>query len=479
MLLNVLLINSSFGQLKIPPFFGDNMILQQNEENYIWGWTEKITDVNIHTSWNSKSIVTKSDKNGYWKIAFNVPKADLKEHTIKISSNKSSIILNDIMFGEIWVCSGQSNMEMTLKGNFNEPVTGSNKAIAESSNKFIRQFRLDYNFAKTPIKDCKGNWQKANPNTTPDFSAIGYFFANQIYKGINVPVGIINTTWGGTAIESWMDKGLLTNNFRYVNLNELETQNVNFKSPTVLYNAMINPLVGLKIKGFLWYQGESNVSNYPKNYVDHFPAMIKKWRKLWNQGDFPFYYVQICPFNYSKKDALPIIEAQLKTMELVLNTGMVTTGDIGEQWNIHPKSKKEVGQRLAYWALNKQYNFTKIQYGGPYFKNLKIEENKAIIEFQNAPNGLTPANTPLNEFWIAGADKIFYRANAKVKIQWELPHHLRIPLVEVSHEKVPKPVAIRYGWTNYFEASLFDTGGNPASPFRTDNWNSFIKADNN
>ncbi len=469
----VLLLNSkiSYSQLSIASIFSDNMVLQQNEENYIWGWAKKDQKVMVKSSWLAEKLITTTNEKGYWKIAVPVPKADLKQHSIEISTETTTIVLENILFGEVWLCSGQSNMEMKVKGNANEPIIGSNEYIANSKNPYIRQCFVKLNYSAAQLNDCDAKWEEAHPNTVANFTAIGYFFALQLYKSLQVPVGIVNTTWGGTRVEAWMDRGILENKFKETNLSKIGTDKMTFQSPTVLYNAMINPLVGMRIKGVLWYQGESNIFGNPKGYYSLFPAMINRWRSLWAQGNFPFYYVQIAPYEYRKGNESYIIrDAQLKTLDVTSNSGMATTNDVGDRWSIHPGQKKEVGDRLSYLALNKTYGYKNILSGGPMYKSMEVVEGRAILEFKNAPSGLTTFNKPLTDFLIAGSDGVFFEAKAKVKIEYDKPHHERRALLEVYHEKVPNPVAVRYCWSNWYTGYLYDTGGNPASPFRTDNW---------
>ena len=417
-----------------------------------------------------KKKATKVDAKGYWKIEFPVPQADFKTHTIIINENRT---IKNVLFGEVWVCSGQSNMEMPLKGYKNEPVIGSNKLIATSTNPFIRQFLIKKTISETALEDCQGSWKEANPKSTPNFTAVGYSFAKMLYESLRIPIGIINTSWGGTPAEAWIDLETLKTHYS-------DSEIINLKNnakkphqvPNGLYNGMVHPLVGLKIKGVIWCQGETNIQVYPNKYHKVFPDLITNWRILWDQGNFPFYYVQISPYNYSKKDhAYVIREVQLHTMNKLPNLGMATTTDIGEKHSIHPAKKIEVGERLAYWALNKDYGFKHTLYEGPIYDKMEIMKDKALIIFNNAPDGLTTYNNVLTNFYIAGNDQIFYKAKAKIKIEKGEPYNQRRHIVEVYHEKVPNPVAVRYCWSNWYQGNLYDTGGNPASPFRTDNWN--------
>lgn len=460
-----------FAQLEIALIFADNMVLQQQEENYIWGKAKAKESITLSASWLEEEVKVKADKKGNWKIAFSVPQADLKPHTITISG-KESITLKNVLFGEVWMCTGQSNMQMPLGGNKNQPIKGGNEAIANSTNKFIRHCIIKREKSTVVESVCEAKWEESNPNTSSNFTAAGYFFAQQLYQTLGVPIGLVNATWGGTRIEAWMDREVLSTQFPSVELPKVDAEDLNHNTPTILYNAMIHPIVGLKIKGVLWYQGESNIGLNPKEYYDIFPSMITRWRELWQQGDFPFYYVQIAAFNYPKE--LPsylIRDAQLKTLDRVENVGMATITDVGEKWNIHPMYKKEVGERLSYLALNKTYGFHKIQCGGPIYKSHEIIDNKIIIEFDNAPKGLTSFAEPLKAFYIAGQDSVFIPAQTRIS------NNKKRTLLEVFHKDIKKPLAVRYCWENAFVGNLFSTGGIPASPFRTDNWKEETKKD--
>lgn len=452
--------NSSWGQIKLPAVIGSNMVLQQQSNAPIWGWANKNQKIQLSASWTNESFEVKANKFGKWMITIPTPEAG-GPYSLTISADKK-IVLSNVMIGEVWLCSGQSNMEMPFKAFNNQPVYGSNDYIAAGNNSSIRLFNMKNAFAESPQEDCKGAWAVSSPEDVANFSAVAYSFAKYLQDKLGVPIGVINSTWGGTRVEAWMNKETLSE--FGADMTVLGTDKMKFQSPTVLYNAMINPIIPYGIKGAIWYQGESN-SNQPKEYTDLFAAMIKSWRGLWNQGDFPFYYVQICPMqNYDKtegKNTAEIREAQLQTMKYVPNTGMVSTLDIGHQWMIHPPEKITIGKRLAYWALAKDYGFKGIQYGGPVYKSIKIEENKAYLKFDNAPLGLSNMGKELNDFLIAGEDKVFYPAKALIV--------LRKGLVVWSDE-VKNPIAVRYGWSNWVVGSLFDTAGNPASSFKTDDW---------
>lgn len=448
---------SCFAQTKVASVFNHHMVLQQNTQVAIWGIDKPNTKITVSANWNEKQT-TISDKNGHWKLHINTIKAG-GPYTLKVSGS-SNVTLTDVLLGEVWLCSGQSNMEMPINGFPGQPVIGSNEIILNSDYPQMRLFTVKKNMSNNPLDSCTGIWQPANPETAGNFSAVAYLYGKILQAKLKVPVGIICSSFGGTRVEAWTKKDVLEQiNFEYKK-NQNPTEKIDKNDPSVLFNAMIHPLVPFTIKGAIWYQGESNISN-ASQYEERFSAMINSWRKDWQIGDFPFYFIQIAPFEYGNQvNAAYLREAQLKTMQHTANTGMATTSDIGEKNCIHPAQKKQVAERLAYWALSKTYGFKGFLYSGPVYKSITVRGNKVDVEFDHAPNGLTSFGKSLNQFTIAGADQKFYPAKAEI-IKGKLT---------VYSENVSAPVAVRYGWENYTEGTLFNLGGLPASSFRTDNW---------
>ena len=362
------------------------------------------------------------------------------------------------MIGEVWLCSGQSNMEMPVKGFNNQPINGSAEAILNSRNSQIRLFTVKRATSLEPLENVEGQWSEAGPATVRDFSATAYFFGKKLNSLLNVPIGLIHTSWGGSNVETWMDKETLSE-FNTIELPKKLPEGAPQRTPTLLYNAMINPLIGYNIKGAIWYQGESN-RNQAKEYAQLFPTMINTWREKWQQGKFPFYFVQIAPYGYDGGNAGYVREAQLHTMKTVENTGMAVTMDIGDCDFIHPREKKLVGDRLALWALAKDYGMEGIAYSGPVYKAIdEIKDGKVKLSFEYNENGLSSYGRPLSGFEVAGADKVFHPAEAKINGDRTL---------SVWAEGVLNPVAVRYAFKNCEAGSLFNTDGLPASSFRTD-----------
>ena len=457
----------SFSQqhLKLPALVSDNMVIQQSTQINIWGWADKNNKVEIRPSWNNIAISTSSNKEGKWKTTLQTPKAG-GPYSIKISNNKETITLENVMVGEVWLASGQSNMEMPVKGYASEPINGNNELILHSKNPKIRMITIKRNSSPQAVEDFVGSWKEASPNNTGDFSAVAYVFAQKLNRVLDIPIGIIHSSWGGTPVEAWTQKESID---EVVTAEEKQTFSYNSNknkrdqdAPSQLFNGMIHPLLNYKIKGVIWYQGESN-RNHPKVYQKTFPLMIKNWRQMWNNDRMPFYYVQIAPYGRydDKVNSALLRETQLKTLDILDDVGMAVTLDIGEYSSIHPAEKIKVGERLSYWALANDYNIKGIQFSGPVYKSYEIDGDKILLSFDFALMGLSSYEQPLNDFQIAGTDKVFYSAKATL---------LRNGKVEVSSEKVSKPKAVRYGWKQYLKGSLFNTYGLPASSFRTDHW---------
>jgi sialate O-acetylesterase len=352
-------------------------------------------------------------------------------------------------------------MQMPMVGYFNQPVIGANEAIATSANASIRLFTVDRVKSLEPAKDFPGKWLECNPENVASFSATGYFFGRMIQKTLNVPVGLICSSWGGTRIEPWISENGIRN-FDWVKLPDKKmTGEYNQQTPTVLYNAMIAPMVGYSIAGALWYQGESNKGE-PAQYEKLMPGLAENWRKEWGIGDFPFYYVQIAPFDYGVGglNSAYLREAQLKASDDIPNFGMACIMDAGEKNNIHPAMKKEPGVRLAYLALAKTYNLKGFEYSGPVLKEITIEGQIVKLTFDHAKNGMTTFGKKLENFKIAGENKRFVQAEAIITSKGIT---LFSPVVE-------KPVAVRYAFDDFVVGELFNTEGLPASSFRTDDW---------
>jgi sialate O-acetylesterase len=452
-------ISSLKAEVKLPSIFGDHMVLQQQTDAAIWGKANAGKTVKVVTSWNKKSYSTTSDKEGNWKLKVSTPAAG-GPYSITISDGKT-LTLNNVLIGEVWICSGQSNMQMTMTGYFNQPVIGANEAIATSTNKSIRLFTVERVKSLKPADDFTGSWLESVPENVAGFSATAYFFGRMVQQALNVPVGLICSSWGGTRIEPWISENGFTN-FDWVKLPDKEmTGEFNQQTPTVLYNAMIAPMVGYAFRGGLWYQGESN-RNEPAQYEKLMAGLVQNWRAEWGIGDFPFYYVQIAPFDYGVTglNSAYLREAQLKASSAIPNIGMASLMDAGEKDCIHPAKKKEAGERLAFLALAKTYGQKGIEYSGPVLKEMTIEGQMVKLTFDHAKNGLATFGKELENFKVAGENKRFYPAQAFITAKG----------ITLFAPQVEKPVAVRYAFDDFVVGELFNTEGLPASSFRTDDW---------
>lgn len=451
----------------LPGIFTDNMVLQQQTDAPIWGKASPGKKVTIQTSWDQQTYQAIAESDSTWKIQVKTPKAG-GPYEITISDGKK-LKLQNVLIGEVWICSGQSNMEMPLAGW--GKVLNYEQEIAAANYPQIRLLHVEKATAVQPkneIGETRGGWQACSPETVAEFSSVAYFFGRDLNKHLNVPIGLISTSWGGTIAEAWTSGESLEQMPDFVKAVQTITEPVTEKEaknpnrPTVLYNAMLKPIIPYAIQGAIWYQGESNADR-AYQYRELFPLMIRDWRKQWKK-DFPFYFVQLA--NYMERKVEPqesnwaeLREAQLQTLFLE-NTGMAVTIDIGEAKDIHPKNKQEVGSRLALAARAQTYGEA-IPYSGPVYESYQIEGDQIRIRFSHTSNGLkSKGDAQLQGFAIAGPDHRFYWANAVIEGNE----------VVVSSPEVKFPVAVRYAWSDNPLCNLYNGADLPASPFRTDDW---------
>jgi len=446
---------SANAYLRIPDIFSNNMVLQQQTIIHFHGWSDPGQKISVITGWNGDTLKTSTLSDAVWTVDLKTPKAG-GPYQITVVGD-STINIRNVLIGDNWICTGQSNMEFSAdwhKNYFRQEVNHANYPE-------IRFFHIQKISAPYPQQEVRGKWEVCTPQTMHSFSAAGYFFGRTLNENLHQPIGLIESCWGGSPVESWTPIEVF-NNSEKLAISAAILSPVPWcpVRPAVLYNAMIAPISGFPIAGAIWYQGEANVIN-ASTYEETFSSMIHAWREIW-QKDFPFYFVQIAPYNYGKGyGAAQVREAQLQTYRHVPNTGMVVVTDItGDTNNIHPKNKLDVGKRLAGWALAKTYGKENIQYSGPLYKSMVVDGNKAIIEFDFAKDGLMKKGNELTDFVIAGEDQQFFPATATIDGT----------TVVVYSSKVPHPTAVRMGFTNTAIPNLFNKAGLPASPFRTDDW---------
>jgi sialate O-acetylesterase len=454
--------------VKLPKIFSDNMVLQRGRPIVIWGWADPNEKIRIRL--NKQDKVFFAEKDGKWKVVL-LPERWGGPYELTITG-KNTIQLKDVMIGDVWVTAGQSNMMYAVRKTLN-----ANVEIAAANYPQIRQFKMDNAESLQPMDDYKNaKWRVCSPKTVGDFTAVGYFFAREIHRNENIPIGIINISRGGSNIESWIsvdafeksgDFDALTASLKNYITDSLfradgKTKVNNY--PGLLFNGMINPIVTLPIKGVVWYQGEANIGR-AYEYRKAFALLINDWRERWGIGDFPFYFAQLSSYKGNNGTSnngsmwAELRESQAEALTLP-NTGMAVTIDVGDPEDIHPKNKQDVGQRLAAIALYKTYGRS-IAWSGPALKSMSIEDNKIRISFEHVFGGLVAKGDALHGFEIAGSDGKFYPAVAEI----DKDHIL------IRSENIKVPAAVRYAWAdNSSAANLYNKAGFPAAPFRTDEW---------
>ena len=502
LLLAVCVAWPAVAEVRLPAVFSDQMVLQRDVPVTVWGWADAGEKVAVGIAGQSKDAT--ADRSGKWSAKLEaMPAGGPHELTVR---GESTLRVAGVLVGEVWLCSGQSNMAMAVKG-----VVNAEQEMAAADYPRLRMFTVERAAAVEPQSDCQGGWQASSPETVAGFSATAYFFGRRLHKDLDVPVGLINSSWGGTAVEAWTNLKVQEQVPQIAPVLEVsreniarydpdkaaaayETQLARWKEaaakakaagrrpprapqkpsdprmsqnrPGNLYNGMIAPLVPYAIRGAIWYQGERNSRDEPSRlYGTQLRTMITNWRDDWGQGDFPFLTVQLP--NFMAPQAEPsenagwvmVREGMLKTLSLP-NTGLAVTVDIGEEKNIHPKNKQDVGKRLALWALAGTYGKDVVG-SGPIFRSMARRDGKIVLEFEHVDGGLAArGGGPLKGFAVAGADRKFVWADAAIEGD----------TVVVSSPSVANPVAVRYGWASNPDCNLANQAGLPASPFRTDDW---------
>ena len=452
----------------LPKVLGSNMVLQQNADVNLWGKADADAKVTVKVSWDKAKIKTQADENGNWAVKVATPAGSFDKYTISISDGEE-IVLENVKIGDVWITSGQSNMEMPVRGWDRQPVENAKDYIL-SATKYADKIRMftvkrarSYNVDK---EDCEGGeWLCAAPNSVAEMSAVAYLFAYNLVGKVDFPIGIITSNWGGTRIESWMPMKALED---ILTKEQIEHKhNVHSIKPSELYCAMIAPIRKYNARGFLWYQGCSNLGD-----IDHYDIMqarmVQQWREDWGdkENKMPFYFTMIAPHSYgnSRAIAYPLfVECQLRALEAIPNCAMVATTDTGEEVCIHPAKKNEVGERMAAFAMRDLYGQGGVDIVAPTYESMRVDKNTAIVTLKNVGVGIQPGYGKwVKGFEVAGADKVFHPANAHVSGHREL---------RVWSDKVQEPVAVRYAFRNYIPCDLTNIIGIPVPPFRTDNWN--------
>ncbi len=487
--------------IKNTAIFGEHMVLQRSQKDPVWGWADPGEKVTVQIAGQTHSAV--ANDQGHWKVVLD-PIQAVGPFTLSVAG-KNRIELSDVLVGEVWLCSGQSNMQFAV----NSSNDGDLEALtANFAN--IRLITVPQVGTQEPQSDFKGEWQRCSPETVKSFSGVGYFFGRQLHQTLNVPIGLIDNSWGGSSCEAWVRRDLLEKDANYKPLMERweETErtfdwdkiqaryqedlskwrDATAKAKTAgtpapqrprnpanplagqhrpgnLYNGVLKPIIGYGIRGTIWYQGESNAGR-AYQYRDLFPLMIQNWRDEWKQGDFPFYWVQLADFRDEKpepaeSDWAELREAQTMTLDRLANTGEAVIIDLGEAHDIHPRNKQDVATRLARLALARDYGVDIVS-RSPNYKSMERKDGKIVLTFDNVGGGLHTFDVrhPIG-FAIAGEDKKFVWAKAQIASKNQ---------VEVWSDQVPEPVAVRYAWADNPVCNLQNREGIPATPFRTDDW---------
>jgi len=427
----------------------------------IWGWAGPGKKVMVLTSWDKKSYSTSAHWDGRFEVIVKTPKAG-GPFTIWFSDG-DSVQLNNVMIGEVWICSGQSNMEMQMKGFKQQPVEGTTEELLRCKDDQLRLFTVKRHVSLTLEWNVTGQWNEANSASVRDFSATAYYFGRALRSALGVPVGLISTSWGGSACEAWMKADWLKA-FPKVKqtITEEDFKKLQQRCPTALFNGQLSPLVGYGMRGAIWYQGEDNVPRYDY-YAELLKAMVEGWRSEWKQGDFPFYYCQIAPYDYSLidwKDSQYLREQQMKAESIIPNARMAVLMDAGLEYGIHPRKKRQAGERLAILALANTYDMKGLPEFAKY-KDVEFKNDTAVISFDRSKEWVYFENgTTSNNFEVAGNDKVFHPAS-KV---WVSRNH-----VYVICKEVKVPIAVRYAFKDWVDGDLMHDGL-PVSSFRTDNW---------
>ncbi|MDO4336446.1 MAG: sialate O-acetylesterase [Bacteroidales bacterium] len=459
-------------KIDLPDIFSSNAVLQQQSDARLWGWATPGSTVSLVPSWSGKKVEVKADpKSGEWTAQVATPAASYTPYTLTIDDGDGPVTLTDILIGEVWFCSGQSNMEMPLRGFGFQPVEGAGEAIAYSGRyPGIRMANVPKTLSYTPQQRVPGKWKKSLPENAGEFSALAYFFARSLTDLLDVPVGIINCAYGGSKVEGWIPKEIL-DTYPEWNMDKEEKDSTlgDYERIGVMYNAMLKPLAGYTVKGFLWNQGESNVGRHD-TYPAHQRDMVAHWRELWQQGDLPFYYVELPGWNYDNPEAdnaAIFRECQQKGVQLIPNSGIVSTSDLvypREVDDIHASKKKEIGERLAFMAGHRTYGIEGLPDQYPAFGSVELKGDKAVIRLASPYSGLNPYKD-MPGFEVAGDDHVYYPATAN-QIQdneWKFT-------IEVSSDKVKDVKGVRYNFKNFAVGTIHDMYGLPLVPFRTDDW---------
>ncbi len=471
-LLSIVFLLAAFtcaeAKLTVSDICTDGMVLQQKSEATVWGTCDPRSQVTVTPSWNGKAYTCKADKDGRWRVAVETPEGSYEAYTMTVSSGNESVTVSDILVGEVWFASGQSNMEMPMRGFYNSPIEHAQDFVcAPAATEKIRMFTVPVKQSYEPLTEVDAEWKGAESATIPDMSATAFFFAYKLNQMLDIPVGIVSCAYGGARIESWTPKEILeTYPDEDLSREAIEAQ-VHYVRPYLAYNAMLNPVKGYTVKGFIWYQGCSNVGKH-EQFVERMNTMVSHWRECWGDKDakLPFYMVEIAPYRYKPATEVSyaslLRQAQHEAAKVIPNCGIVVTNDLVasfEQDNIHPTKKLEVGDRLARLALNRDYGYSRVACYSPEAVKCWIMQNsnEIAVELTHTENGLNRW-MEIEGLEVAGSEGIFYPVTYAY-FEWEPK------VMKIRSEFVWDPCQVRYGWGDFNPGNLKNVEGMPVAPF--------------
>lgn len=476
MAVGALLACSAQAKVRLSHLVGDNMVLQQQTEARLWGWAKAGKEVKVTCSWNNEVYKAKAAKDGSWIVKVKTPKASMEPQKITFNDG-DELTIGNVLIGEVWVCAGQSNMEMPVRGFGNCPVENFNQHVLDAAQSAgVRSIKIPSIMRMEPQQDAQAEWRVCSPQTVADFSATGYFFARLVSRTLGIPVGLIEANKGGSRVESWLTKENLQ---KYTNEPTDSMGIVNFKPQWDYQRALLwgngtfNPILNATVKGILFYQGCSNVGDPAGQYTSRLKLLVEQWRQQFGLGDIPFYFVQIAPYvsgNAQGDWNARLQEQQYNASKVIPNSGIICTNDLvypyeGDQ--IHPAQKQPVGERLAYLALNQQYGYTALPCQSLSYKEMMIRNDTVFVHFDNEYGAISRFEG-IEGFEVAGDDRVFHKAEARHF--WRPGGQKWDEAIIVVSPEVKHPVALRYCFRNWQLGNLKNAAGLPLFPFRTDNW---------
>ena len=468
---------SAQAKVRLSHLVGDNMVLQQQTEARLWGWAKPGAQVRVTTSWSSDVTTVKAAKDGAWIAKVRTPKASYEPLTLTFDDGDDPLTIRNVLSGEVWVCAGQSNMEMPVKGFWGCPVEGYNQAVVDARNhRAVRSVKVPSIMRMEPQADAQCEWRECGPQTVSEFSATGYFFARTLHQALDIPIGIIEANKGGSRVESWLTKENLQ---RHTKEPTDSAGIVAFKSEWDYHRALVwgngtfNPILNSTVKGILFYQGCSNVGDPGNQYSERLKLLVEQWRQQFALGEIPFYFVEIAPFHYDDVNGTQgalLREQQQRAAEVIPNSSLVCTNDLVypyETTQIPPAQKQQVGERLAWTALNRDYGFEQVLYKSSRYKDMTVKGDTIFIHLQDNYHADAPFEQ-IAGFEVAGEDRVFHPARAQHF--WQPGGGYWDEAIIVTSPEVRQPVAVRYCFRNFQLGNVKNGANLPLFPFRTDNW---------